>query len=120
MLLTSLNHNLDHSGIDLLHAIHRIETVDVSGDCLLLCASLVAAGFVDLEEHAPGHGHFGSGSGLTYSRYTLTLSTMERLFIEAWRKGDQAGAVAASNVGAYPTQKKGGHATPLLESFPCP
>jgi hypothetical protein len=92
MLLVTINEGFDRSTISLLLLLEKLAYIRLSGDGLLRCAPLVATSFVSVENrHGPSGGIF-LGEVL---EYTVTLSDKGRLFVEAWKRGDQQAAVNA-------------------------
>lgn len=82
MILLSVNEAYDRKSVDILLALDKVEMLYLSGDGLLECAPLVAGGLLQIGE--------------PYRRtYDVQLSSRGKRMIEAWRKGDQQGVVAA-------------------------
>jgi hypothetical protein len=88
MLLLSLNEGFDRRSIDILLTIGKAGVLWVSGDGVLECAALVASELVlqDLVITGPGAGQ---------GNYQLKLTGKGKLFVAAWKKGDQAAAINA-------------------------
>jgi hypothetical protein len=95
MFQMSLNEALDKNAVDILLALDKLKVeLKVSGEGVLECASLVASGFIDVEEY-----HSGSLEIFTKSDeygYKIRLTDRGSMFIDAWKHGDQANAI---NVG---------------------
>jgi hypothetical protein len=89
MLLLSLNEGFDRKSIDLLLALHKMGRVFVSGDGAMDCAALIASELVEHTVHNPG--------GNMRFIYELKLSQKGLLMIEAWKRGNQEGAVNTSD-----------------------
>jgi len=92
MLLITLNEGFDRKSTNLLLEIYALEAVFCSGDGLLECAPLVASGLVECKiwhypPPSPMAGQFGG--------YAVRLTSKGRLFVEAWKSGDQEAAVRA-------------------------
>jgi hypothetical protein len=92
MFQISLNEALDKNSVEILLALDKLkEELKVSGDGVLECASLVASGFIDVEWY-----HSGSLDIHTKSDeygYKIRLTDRGSMFIDAWKRGDQANAV---------------------------
>ena len=82
LILLSINEAYDRKSVDILLAFDNVEMLYLSGDGLLECASLIAGGLLKI--------------GAPFRRtYDVRLSERGKLVIEAWRRGDQQGVVAA-------------------------
>ena len=93
-LLLALNEAFDRRSVDLLLALHRLNSHYVTGDGVLRCAQLVASGLVvvrpgqhDLADGAPAWDRGGP------PLYTLSLSERGIRFVEGWLEGDQEQAI---------------------------
>ncbi|MCI2424742.1 HNH endonuclease [Candidatus Acetothermia bacterium] len=93
MFLLSLNKGLDKHSIDLLLALYKVEHLMVSGEGVLECSALIAADLVKVATDSKG-GLFIAG--VQYEeKYWVELSEKGRSLVEAWKRGDQEGAVIA-------------------------
>lgn len=101
-LLLALNEGFDRRSVDTLLALDALGGVMVWGDGLLACASLVASGLVVVDEKDEiviREGFlFGSSKESQVAKYWVELSAKGRVFVEAWKRGDQDAAVRASEV----------------------
>jgi hypothetical protein len=90
MLLLSLNEGFDRRSIDMLLALHKIVSLNVSGEGVLACSSLIASGLVR---------QFINTSSLFDGNisYSLKLTNKGQLLVEAWKQGNQAAALNATN-----------------------
>ena len=88
MLLLSLNQGFDRRSLDLLLFLNHLDEPNyyVTPDALLEFASLVAAGLVAAERTSP------------FPNWRVFLSRQGKLFVEAWRNGDQRAALEAMRV----------------------
>ena len=93
LLLLSLNEAYNRSSVDILLALAKMGQgqVQVSGDGLLMCASLIAGNLVNAER--------SQGSKPWLDSYRLSLTERGRKFVEAWKKGDQKLAIIAASGG---------------------
>ena len=93
MLILSLNEGFDKQSINLLLALKELGFHYVSGDGVLQCAALIAAGFVEskIGQHREGKG--GAYWRQDNPTYTIFLTDKGKSFIESWEKGDQVSAV---------------------------
>ena len=87
MLLLALNEALDRRSIDLLLAIDTVGPTFVSGEGVLECASLIAAGLV--------HRHSFNVGGPVPS-YSISLTEKGRSMVSGWKRGDQYAALGAA------------------------
>lgn len=93
MLLVTLNEGFDRASVSILLMLDKMNDVRVSGDGLLECAPLIASGLVEIESKWEGSsGLFGWGEVVGYF---VQLSEKGRLFVGAWKRGDQHAAVLA-------------------------
>jgi hypothetical protein len=99
MMLIALNEGFDRKSIALLLELHILESVFCSGDGVLECAALVASGLVECAIW-----HYGPPSPMLgqFTGYAVKLTSKGRLFVEAWKNGNQEAAVRAGieSVGA--------------------
>jgi hypothetical protein len=95
MLLLTINEAYDRKTIDVLAALGKVGTVFVSGDGLLTCAGLVAAGLVEVSTW--GQQSFDPRFGFQIPSYRVTLTPRGDKLLAAWRAGDQAAAVASTS-----------------------
>jgi hypothetical protein len=90
MLLLSLNEGFDKRSIDMLLALHQIGCLNVSGEGVLACSSLIASGlarqFMNMDSLL--------GGDISYS---LELTAKGQRLVEAWKQGNQAAALNATN-----------------------
>ncbi len=92
MLLLALNEALDRNAVDILLLLDKLgEVKRLSGEGVLAFASLVAGDMVVVHEYTETSGRF---SGVT-NMCRASLSDKGKLFVEAWKSGDQAKAIAA-------------------------
>jgi HNH endonuclease len=107
MLLLSLNEAFDRKAIDILLLLDRLGSVGhMTGDGLIVLASLVASGLIEVSQYL----HITTGStsqsesfsilrqtiGSTSQfeqMYRVELSKKGKLFVEGWKKGDQSSAL---------------------------
>jgi hypothetical protein len=90
MLLLSLNEGFDKRSIDMLLALHQIGRLNVSGEGVLACSSLIASGLV--RQFMPMKSFFDGNPS-----YLLELTDKGQLLVEAWKQGNQAAALNATN-----------------------
>ncbi len=99
MLLLSLNEGFDKQSINLLVALKKLGCHYVSGDGVLQCSALIAAGFVESKRGQYQEDGSGAYPGIgVFSRednhiYTVLLTKKGKRFIESWENGDQESAV---------------------------
>lgn len=86
MLLLAVNEAFDRRSVDLLLALDKIGNTFVSGEGVLECASLIAAGFVE-------RGYYNIGGPIPM--YSVSLTDRGRAMVNAWKHGDQRAAVEA-------------------------
>jgi len=84
MLLLALNQAFDRQTINSLLALDRVESLAIQSDSVLSLASLIAAGLVYLVE-----AHYLA----PITSYVVRLSEKGKLFVKAWKEGDQKQAV---------------------------
>ncbi len=84
MLLLAVNNAFDRRSVDLLLMLDVTGMVYVSGEGVLDCASLIAAGLVSKGQY--------NVAGLIPS-YSVSLSERGTEFVAAWKRGDQSSAV---------------------------
>jgi len=87
MLLLSLNEAFNRKAIDILLALDKLGWIMMSGDGLLETAPLVASGLVTATCHQE------VSAGVRHVSYELKFAEKGRLFIDAWKRGDQRAAV---------------------------
>ena len=87
MLLLAVNEAFDRRSVDLLLALDKVGTTYVSGEGVLECASLIAAGLVK-------RGSYSTGGAIP--TYSVSLTDRGRAMVNAWKQGDQEAAVEAS------------------------
>jgi len=87
----ALNEAFDRRSINLLIAISKINRIDVSGEGVLDCASLISADLVSVRLLTGTIGR--AGGGPSKAIYQLALTEKGKLFMEAWQNGDQEKAV---------------------------
>jgi hypothetical protein len=81
-ILLSVNEAYDRKSVDILLALDSVAMLYLSGDGLLECAPLVAAGLLSI--------------GPPFKRsYDVRLSDRGKKMIAAWKQGDQPGVVSA-------------------------
>lgn len=85
MLLLAINEAFDRKSVDLLLALDHLGSVRLSGDGLLLCASLIGGGLVKQSPRS---------TGTAFPLYEVELSERGKAFVNAWKSGDQNAAVA--------------------------
>lgn len=88
-LLISLNEGFNKNSIDVLLAMPEIKELSVSGDGFLHIACLITGGYLSISTQI-----FGSG-GRGQSFFTLRLTDKGKLFVEAWKDGNQSAAINA-------------------------
>ena len=86
MLQLAMNEAFDRRAIDLLLTFDKINHVFVSGEGVLQCASLIAAGLVERREYQ---------TGSPIPDYSVNLTKRGRAMVKAWKQGDQKGATEA-------------------------
>ena len=91
MMLLSINEAFDRRSVDLLLALDVTGRLVVSGEGVLECAALVAAGLVQ-----PGSLHHNM-DGRSFTTYSVSLSEKGSAMVRAWKAGNQALAVGAQN-----------------------
>lgn len=120
ILLLSLNEAFDKRSINILLALDKVDSIIVSGDGLLDCASLIASGIVKVEWRG-GSEYSLFGEGLFFSdtdkknpikdtikdgQYWIELSEKGHLLVSAWKQGDQKSAVNAIPIGKNKTKNE--------------
>jgi hypothetical protein len=88
MLLLAMNEAYDRRSIDLLLALSAVGATFVSGDGILECAPLIAAGLVARAQY--------SLASTPIPAYSVSLTDRGHAVVAAWRRGDQEGAVSAA------------------------
>ncbi len=97
MLLVSLNEGFDRRSIDILLVLAQIGFIGrVSGDGLPAYTSLAASGLVSINEFPYQVDRFTYGQDW----YRIHLTDKGKMFVDAWRSGDQATAVALAPDGS--------------------
>jgi hypothetical protein len=90
MLLVAMNEAFDRASVDTLLTLDKLTQVKgVSADGVLRLGSLIASGLVNASFRFVGPG------GAITEDFTLELTPKGKLFLEAWKKGDQDAALAA-------------------------
>jgi hypothetical protein len=95
LVLLSLNEGFDKHSIDLLLALSHLGFHYVSGDGVLNCASLIAAGLIESTRgmfREDGSGQLSDRLGIQV--YTLHLTEKGKRFVEGWKSGKQDMAVS--------------------------
>ena len=92
MLQLSLNEAFDKKSINMLLTFAKRNYIDVSGEGVLECSSLIAADLVEVRQLTGTLGE-PSSNGPCKAIYSLKLTQKGKLFIEAWKKGDQEAAI---------------------------
>ena len=87
MLLLALNEGFDRKSIAVLLILEMVG-VYVSGDGLIECAGLIASGLVKVRAEV-------DAGKIIPNDYRLDLTQKGRIFLDAWKKGDQETAVNA-------------------------
>lgn len=91
MLLITLNEGFDRKSVSILLMLVMLDSVRLSGDGLIECAALIASGLVEVQNKTEDEtGLFGMGDVVGYF---IQLSNKGRLFVDAWKRGDQEAAV---------------------------
>jgi hypothetical protein len=85
MLLLSLNEGYDRKSLDLLLALEKLDGLSMSGEGVVAAAGLIVSNLLQVSV----------AWNFTTANYTIRLSDRGRLFVEAWRKGDQETALTA-------------------------
>jgi len=87
MLLLALNEAFDRHSIDLLLTIEKSKIFWISGDGVLRCSSLIASDLVESRAYS---------DSVSSNRqiYRIALSQKGRLFIDAWKNGNQKDAIS--------------------------
>ncbi len=85
MLLIALNEGFDRKAINILLFLGTVRLY-VSGDGLLECAGLIASGLVHVSPVVE--------PARVLPNYGVSLSERGRLFVEAWKSGDQKAAIS--------------------------
>lgn len=100
MLLVTLNEGFDRKSVSILLMLDRLSAVQVSGDGLLECAPLIASGLVEVNDRIKADVSsvyrtlLGDGEVVGYF---VRLSDKGRLFVGAWKNGDQQAAVRSTS-----------------------
>lgn len=87
MLLLAMNSAFDRPSVDLLLVIHKLGSLQVSGDTVATYSSLIVSGL--LRRDCFSIGNFAN----SFSKYGLYLTDKGRAFVEAWIAGDQRTAI---------------------------
>lgn len=95
MFLLSLNEAFDRRSIDMLLALDKIGRVPIQGEGVLNCASLIAANLLEIQEQRsyafpPEFPPF----------YYINLNEKGHALVNAWKQGDQEGAVTVALKGS--------------------
>ena len=86
-LLLALNEAFDRRSVELLLALDRIGMTTCSGDGLVWFAALLASGFVKSQTIC------GLVNAPNFGKHEIKLSEKGRIFVDAWKRGDQEVAV---------------------------
>ena len=89
MLLLAINEAFDRRSVDLLLALDATGMLFVSGEGVLECAALVAAGLVQRGSYNDGRRAFPT--------YSVSLTEKGTALVAAWKQGNQALAVSGQN-----------------------
>lgn len=94
MFQISLNEALDNKSINILLTLNKLEYLKVSGEGIRECSSLVASEFIRITRCFDlNSGMFlGSETGV----YEISLTDRGSMFVDAWKRGDQASAMNIS------------------------
>jgi hypothetical protein len=92
MLQLALNEAYDKKSINLLLTVAKSGRIDVSGEGVLECAALIASDLLQSEMLVGASGQAARG-GPSKSIYVIELTEKGKLFVEAWKKGDQKLAI---------------------------
>ncbi|NIM12248.1 MAG: hypothetical protein GTO45_09055 [Candidatus Aminicenantes bacterium] len=96
MLQIAMNEAVDRRALEVLLTLEKTPNLVVSGDGILLCAGLIAGGYVAVEPvDSPNQGLFNTK--WTERHYFLDLTDRGRFLLDAWKRGDQAAAVSATS-----------------------
>jgi hypothetical protein len=94
MLQLALNQAFDQRALDILLVLDVAPTLVVSGEGVLSCASLIAAGYVKITVvDSDDHGMFN----WVMRKYFVELTPRGNRALEAWRRGDQSAFVLAGS-----------------------
>ena len=94
MFQLSLNEAFDRRSINLLITIAKQKRLDMSGEGVIECSSLIASGLVSCKVFMHAQGPRGSRAGIpTKTIYELELTQKGSIFYEAWENGDQNTAI---------------------------
>ena len=94
MFQMSLNEAFDRRSINLLITIARQKCIDMSGEGVIECSSLIASGLASSKIFLHAQGPRGNRAGMPVkSIYKVELTEKGRLFYDAWMKGDQKEAI---------------------------
>ena len=110
VLLLALNEGFDRRSVDTLLALDVLGGVMLWGDGLLACSSLVASGLVHVEaqrELVETVGFWDPQKVARVAKYWVELSSKGHAFVGAWKRGDQAAAVNASEIATDVRSNKG-------------
>lgn len=92
MILLALNEGYDRQSVDILLSLSQVGSLYVSGDGVLDCAPLIAAGLVQVKNVT---GLRVTTHAASPPVYLIRLADRGKLLVEAWKRGDQAGVVNA-------------------------
>ena len=107
MLLIALNEAFDRRAIDILLFLGKSTFIEcVTGDGLPSYVALAASGLVTIDQH-PHTIHGGGRGGEQFQMlYRIRLADKGRMFIDAWKKGDQGAAIGVIPLAGSTTETK--------------
>ena len=92
MLQLSLNEAFDKKSINMLLTFAKRSSFEVSGEGVFECAPLISADLLTVRQLVATQGAHCMG-GPSKAIYQLKLTEKGKLFLEAWKKGDQKAAI---------------------------
>lgn len=94
MLLITLNEAFDRRSVDILLTLDRLSRVEwITGDGIPQYAALAGSDLITLRQ---GVHNFIGDHGLQQLLYVAELTEKGRMFVDAWKKGDQEAAIDIS------------------------
>jgi len=90
LVLLTLNEGFDRRTVDILLALDQLEQLSISGDGMLQFAALLSSGLVAVKTRV-----YGGATIAGTDSFKVVLSEKGKSFVENWKAGNQAGAVAA-------------------------